>query len=62
MRGLQRLGGGDVGEDHELLDQPMRVESLRPADAGELSLGIDHQLAFGQVQVERIALGALLPE
>ena len=25
---LQRLGGRDVGEDHELLDQPMRVEPL----------------------------------
>ena len=28
---FQRLGGGDVGQNHELLDQPMRVEPLGPA-------------------------------
>ncbi len=26
---FQRLGGRDIGEDHEFLDQPVRVEALR---------------------------------
>ena len=30
---LQRLGGGDVRLDHELLDQPVRVETRRHDDA-----------------------------
>ena len=31
-RFLQRLGGRDVGEDHEFLDQPVRLEPLRDED------------------------------
>ena len=30
---LQRLGRGDIGEDHELLDQPVRVQPLGHDDA-----------------------------
>ena len=30
--GFQRLGGGDVGQNHEFLDQPMRIEPLGPSD------------------------------
>ncbi len=56
MRGLQRLGGGDIGEDHEFLDQPVRLQPLRPAHADELALGVEDQLALGQVEIERIAL------
>ena len=26
---FQRLGGGDIGEDHEFLDQPVRLQPLR---------------------------------
>ena len=58
LRRLQRLGGGDVGEDHEFLDQPVRLEPLRPAHADELALGVEDELALGQFEVERIALGA----
>ena len=32
-RPFQRLGRRDVGEDHELLDQPVGVEPLRRDDA-----------------------------
>ena len=56
MRGFERLGGGDIGEDHELLDQPMRVEPLRPAHVLEAPFGIENKLALGQIEVERIAV------
>ena len=60
MRGLQGLGGGDIGQDHEFLDQPMRIEPFGPSDAYQLTLGIEDQLALGQVEIERIAMVALL--
>ena len=59
MRVFERLGGGDIGEDHELLDQPMRVEPLGPAHVLEPSLGIENKLALGQIEIERIAALAL---
>ena len=59
MRLFERLGGGDVGEDHELLDQPMRVEPLRPPHVLEPSLGIENKLALRQIEIERIASLAL---
>ena len=62
MRGFQRLGGGDVGQNHEFLDQPMRIEAFGPSDADQLALGIEDQLALGQVEIERIAVVALLPQ
>ena len=33
LPGFERLRGGDIGEDHELLDQPVGVEPLRHHDA-----------------------------
>ena len=59
LRGLQRLGGGDIGEDHELLDQLVRLQPLRPAHADQPALGVEDQLALGQIEIERIALRAL---
>ena len=59
MRGFERLGGGDIGEDHELLDQPVRFEPLRPAHVLEASLGVEDELALGQIEIERIAPLAL---
>ncbi len=55
---LQRLGGGDVGENHELLDQPVRVESLGHDDAVDGAVRLEQDLSLGQVEVERIALVA----
>ena len=59
MRGLQRFGGGDIGEDHEFLDQPMRLQPLGPAHANEASLVVENELALRQIEVERIAPLAL---
>ena len=47
MRGFQRLGRRDIGEDHELLDQFMRLQPLRPAHADELAVGVENQFALG---------------
>ena len=55
--GLQRLGGGDVGLDHELLDQAVRLEPLGRDHALDPALGVEHDLALGQVEVERARAG-----
>ena len=54
--GLERLGGGDVGLDHELLDQPVRLAALGRHHAGDAALAVHDDLALGQVEVERAAL------
>ena len=59
MPRLERLGGGDIGENHEFFDQPMRLEPLRPPDARETPVLVEDQLALGQVEIERIAPDAL---
>ncbi len=59
MRGFEALGGGDIGEDHEFLDQPMRLEPLGPADVLEAPFGIENELALGQIEIERVAALAL---
>ena len=57
-RALQRLGRRHVGEDHELLDQPVRVEPLRHDDAVDRAVGLEQDLALGQIEIERLALVA----
>ncbi len=53
---LQRLGGGDVGLDHELFDEPMRLQPLGHVDdAGDVALVVEQHLALGQVEIERLA-------
>ncbi len=52
---LQRLGGGDVGEDHEVLDQPVRVEALAEGDRQDLALVGEHDAPLGEVEVRRLA-------
>ena len=52
---LQHLGGGDIGEDHELLDQPVRVEPRRNHDAIDGAVRLQDDLAFRQIEIERIA-------
>ena len=59
MRGFERLGGGDIGEDHEFLDQPMRIEPLRPAHVLEPPFAVENELALGQIEIERVAPFAL---
>ena len=56
MRGLERLGGGDIGEDHEFLDQPMGLQPLGPVDANRgRPFAVENELALRQIEVERIA-------
>ena len=55
---LAGFGGGDIGEDHEFLDQPVRVEPLRHDHAIDGAVGFQQDLALGKVEIERIALVA----
>src|SRR6185295_391625 len=43
---LERLGGGDIGLDHELLDQPMGVETRGHDDALDATPRIEQDLAL----------------
>ena len=54
-RALQRLRGRHIGEDHEFLDQPVRVEALRRHHAIDGIVGGENDLAFGKVEIERRA-------
>ena len=53
---LQRFGGGDIGEDHELLDQPVGIEPLRRHHAIDRVVRGEHDLAFRDVEIEGRAL------
>ena len=55
---LQRAGGGDVGGDHIVLDQPVRVEPVARRDRGDAPLLVEHHAALGNVELERLALVA----
>ena len=58
VQAFQFLGGGDVGEHHELLDQPMAVEPRPRRDAAHHAVAVDHHRALRQVEIERAARGA----
>ena len=49
-------GRGDVGGDHIILDQPVRVEPVARRDRGDPALLVEHHPALGQVELERVAL------
>ena len=49
---LQLLCGSHVGQDHELLDQPVAVEPLPRANVFHLAVAQDH-LPLRQVEIER---------
>ena len=51
---LQRLCGGDVGGDHVILDQPVRVEPLARGDREDAPLLVEHDPPLGQVEIERL--------
>ncbi len=53
---LQRLGRGDVGRDHVILDQLMRIEPFARRDRLDAAFLIQLHAAFGQVEVQRLAL------
>ena len=52
--GFERFRRGDVGGDHEFLDQAVRIEPLARADLGHLAVGDPH-LVLGQVEIEGAA-------
>ncbi len=54
----QFFGGGDIGEDHEFLDHPMRVEAFGDFHRLDGAILGQDDLAFGQVEVQRLAVGA----
>ena len=58
MRFFKRLRRRDIGEDHEFLDQPMRLEPRRHDHAIDGAVGLEQELAFRQVEIERVALFA----
>ena len=47
--GFKRLGGGDIGGDHEILDHPVSVEPFAHDDGVDAPLLVQHDAAFGQV-------------
>ena len=53
---FQLLRGGNVGEDHAFLDQPVRVEPVLERDGRDLARIGQHDPALRQVEVERLAL------
>ena len=55
VRPLERLGGSHIGEDHEFFDQAMRVEPLRRDDPVHRAIRFEQDLAFRQIEVERVA-------
>ncbi len=59
-RPLQSLGGRHIGEDHEFLDQPVRIETRRNDHAIDGAVGFQQDLALGQVEIERLAFLALV--
>ena len=46
---LQRLGGADVGLDHHLLDQPVRLQAGARLDGGDVALGRHADAPLGRV-------------
>ena len=55
---FERLGRGDIGEDHEFLDQPVRFEPRRQDHAVYGAVRLQHDLALGQIEIERRAFFA----
>ena len=53
-RAFQRLGGSDIGEDHELLDQPVRLQSFGRDHAIDGAVGFEQNFAFRQIEIERL--------
>ena len=53
--GLQRLGRRDIGLDHEFFDELVGVEPVGNDDAVDRAVGLQQDLALGQVELERLA-------
>ena len=51
----QLLGGGDIRHHHEFLDHLVGVQPVAERDRRHLAVVVQHDLALGQVQVQRLA-------
>ena len=58
----QFLGRGDIGQDHQFLDQTMRVEAFAEIDRLDAPVRGQFDPAFRQVQVQRLPAGARVLE
>ena len=54
-RGLQRFSGADIGQHHAFFDQLVGIEAVTKGHGSNLARLIQHDLAFGQVQVQGLA-------
>ena len=55
---LQRFGGSNVGKDHELFDELVRIEPLGDDHAIDRAVCLEKNFSLGNVEVERIAFVA----
>ncbi len=58
LQAVQLFGGGNIGLDHELFDHAMCVEPFIEADRLHAAVITQNDLAFRQVQIQWLALGA----
>ena len=59
---LEFLRGGDVRQDHELLDQPMAVEPGHAGNRDGLLFGVEHDTILVDVETERASVRSGLGE
>ena len=55
---LERFGGGDVGGDHDLFDEPVASSRSGIRSPVDHAVGVEEDLPLGQVEIERAALVA----
>ena len=53
--GLQRFSGGHVGQNHELFNQLVGIQTIHKIDRGDLAVFCQHDPAFRQIKVQRLA-------
>ena len=53
---LQRFGRRDIGGDHKVFDQSVRIEPFARGDRQDAALLVEHHPALGQVEFQRFAL------
>ena len=56
--GFERLGSRDIGEDHALFDEAMRIEPRRHGDTVDGAVAFQQQFSLRQIEVERRTLFA----
>ena len=62
LTGGQSLGDRIVGQQHELLDQPVAVQPAPGRDSDGHAVPVERDFRLGEVEVDRPALDALSPQ